>query len=1209
MATFNDHFKDLLNLVAKRVLGREHTSDIPIDLEGAYRPYNQITPFDKIEDTGLSEFKYTSGIRKSNATQPEVNLFSFSDNISDNAQGRIATIYGIKEVSYSDTDGSDVGYVADNYRFIHRTFDFPDQGVSAGDVMFVPLTGRFYVSDAVITGDPPNTGLQFPVDTFSEPTFTFGSDIDVLILQRNAVQLFTVSGPNVEVGREQTFFMVTPDVVQNPSPYLADLNLLSPKRLRPLMPHRKSTKIDSIFTKGVLGLKSDWDFMLVLYPDDGAGNPDYTKPIIGPRPIIDSSISDEQEMIIDHMNGSVHFTVPPRPGDEINPNAVTGAPLKLWAIFATITMGTSVSQTNSNSLVRGVSDFNPVLVDDKTSTPSYFRYDQNRKIWSLFSGEKYLETDPANQPAQGFEVGELGVEKTNRAGFRLNPENETWEVCSIPSDSDFIPLRLTSGEVGGTHPGISVDAPGYTGGFFYNSGEDRWGLDKDLYMVTAVEELGSDSLPNSSNVKVAVSGNFAYIIRNVSGDGFLYVYDISDPNAIVMRDSEVVAGREFLDIDISGTNVFVLITNEIQVYNVSNPDSISLTDGYPAGSDVYFQRLKVIGDYVYVVVLSYFTELFNWGSSLWVLDFNVTTADELTYRDDANVLGPHDPPGPGYVSVTTTDVSIIATMMYKEVLYTIDVTDPDSVSVLDSVVVTDGTEVDVERDIVAVLCPDESIDTLRLFDISNPSSIQVRDTTTSGLDSPVDVIVSRGYVWVANSGDMTLLKFSAVNPLNIVLDNSYIQTGNGLLDLDLNNSKLAVLTSSPTTDILKIYNEINTQVQFHQIISSSIDTDYLDSETAVIEDLTATIVRTNTIDGGSSLLSVDANTEITGSLITNGVTNSGIVRSSDSNIPIQGSATGSYSSSQIVGSQLAPWGVDIDYTTGKVYWASYGRSSGQDIIQRANLDGTNVETIIGGLQQPYALELDVPGGKVYWSDMFTNGIHRADLDGSNTEQIITGQDEPRDIALDLVGGKVYWTESAGNVVRRANLNGSSVETLVSGLSQPQGIAVDPANGKMYYSDETLAKIVQANLDGSSPVDILTTIDARNLVVRHNKLFISEYVSDRIRMSNLDGSNLVYIKSGVNLTPCGIGVRDHLLVWTSTYNDNVSKIPLVVSGILGEAEDGYGGYFFGTSTRAPIHVEGMSALPSSAMQGDIAVRDSDNTVHIYLNSAWRQFTVT
>jgi len=776
MAVFNDHLRDLLNLVVKNVLGREHTSDIPINLENAYLPYNQITPFDCMEDSGLNNLEYTSGLRKPSSVSPEKNLFNFYINLSSEAQGRIATIYGIEEVSYSDVSGSDTGYVADNYQFIHRTFDLPDQGVVAGDVLFLPLTGKFYVSDLVITGDPPNTGLQFPANTFVEPPFTFGNDIDALILKRNAVQLFTVTGSNTIVGREQTFFMVDPlsDAFENPSPYIADLNLLASDRLRPLVPHRKNTIVDSMFTKNVQDLKEDWDFMVVLYPDNGSGQPDYTKPILN-APVIDSTkLLDEQGMVIDHKNGSIHFTVPPRLGDAINPNSVVGQPLKLWAIFAIVSMDTGVSDSDkkSGSIVKGISDFDPSSASEQTSLPSYFQYDSSRKIWSLFSGREYLDMDPDNKPKQGFEIGGLDQGMDVSPGLVL--KNNRWEFTSVASNnSDSLPIWFQSGKSGDFSPGFGVSTNDYQGGFTFNSVVGKWQIDNDFHVssfnTTQSKDLG---------VKIdrfTMIGDYLFTLSDIYTDNaVLRSFDIS--SSVVFLESFDVSNAHDIISDGAGT-VWVCNSTEERIYFLSGSDleffaSNTRDDTYLDSYLAYDSGLlsvsgirKTGSDYFYDLKLRNISSGIDGGD--W--DFTVETSGVTlgsAGKIDIEMIGVSTD---GYTHIWYP----FHNRVYHKKLYhyydgdswdvsTHDVSDFASINA--SVCYYDSTS--------TYLFVLSTGDTLQIWDLSGPTMIGSHSTD---MDDPVGLVVNDDKAYVLNRNNSSLLVLDVTLPASIsVLDKGFI---------------------------------------------------------------------------------------------------------------------------------------------------------------------------------------------------------------------------------------------------------------------------------------------------------------------------------------------------------------------------------------------------------------------------------------------------
>ena len=60
---------------------------------------------------------------------------------------------------------------------------------------------------------------------------------------------------------------------------------------------------------------------------------------------------------------------------------------------------------------------------------------------------------------------------------------------------------------------------------------------------------------------------------------------------------------------------------------------------------------------------------------------------------------------------------------------------------------------------------------------------------------------------------------------------------------------------------------------------------------------------------------------------------------------------------------------------------------------------------------------------MYWTDAWTDKIQRANLDGSNVENLITtGVVTPRGIALEVERGEMYWTDDGTDKIQRANIS-------------------------------------------------------------------------------------------------------------------------------------------------------------------------------------------
>ena len=109
-----------------------------------------------------------------------------------------------------------------------------------------------------------------------------------------------------------------------------------------------------------------------------------------------------------------------------------------------------------------------------------------------------------------------------------------------------------------------------------------------------------------------------------------------------------------------------------------------------------------------------------------------------------------------------------------------------------------------------------------------------------------------------------------------------------------------------------------------------------------------------------------------------------------------------------------------------MYWTDWGT----DKIQRANLDGSNIEDLVTqGLSSPSGIALDVEGGKMYWTDWGTAKIQRANLDGSNVEDLVTrtqGLRGPNGIALGVLPSAGAPPETPAPVTRKEDVNGDGV---------------------------------------------------------------------------------------------------------------------------------------------------------------------------------------
>ena len=240
-----------------------------------------------------------------------------------------------------------------------------------------------------------------------------------------------------------------------------------------------------------------------------------------------------------------------------------------------------------------------------------------------------------------------------------------------------------------------------------------------------------------------------------------------------------------------------------------------------------------------------------------------------------------------------------------------------------------------------------------------------------------------------------------------------------------------------------------------------------------------------------------------------------------------------------------PDGLVVDTAAGHIYWTNMGSFKANDgSILRSDLDGRNMTTVIppGGTFTPKQLQLDKKNGKLYWSDREGMRVMRANLDGTNVETLVdTSQGDPRPgadptkwcvgIAVDADRGKFYWTQKGGDDagqgrIFRTNIqipNGQTpstrrdIELLYDNLPEPIDLDLDLSNRMMYWTDR--GDPPRGNTVNRAPMDAAPgTRKAPEIVFSHlmegiglaldlkgGRMFITD-LTGTVYSANLDGSN-------------------------------------------------------------------------------------------------------
>lgn len=212
-----------------------------------------------------------------------------------------------------------------------------------------------------------------------------------------------------------------------------------------------------------------------------------------------------------------------------------------------------------------------------------------------------------------------------------------------------------------------------------------------------------------------------------------------------------------------------------------------------------------------------------------------------------------------------------------------------------------------------------------------------------------------------------------------------------------------------------------------------------------------------------------------------------------------------------------------------IYWSSIGgppeAPTAYSRIWRCDLDGANPQIIVDGLANgAWPVVVDATTWKVYWGNVNSDSIQRANLDGSDVQDVVSGNfpfiGNPAGIALDSTNQLLYWTDFHAKKIARTNLVTNVTTTLIDeGFYTPQGIDLDLAGGRMYWVDAGISKDVpnsgrvrHANLDGDSGLALLVNRNIPyDVKIDHEggKLYWLELFSSLFR-SSLDGTNVEQI---------------------------------------------------------------------------------------------------
>jgi len=122
----------------------------------------------------------------------------------------------------------------------------------------------------------------------------------------------------------------------------------------------------------------------------------------------------------------------------------------------------------------------------------------------------------------------------------------------------------------------------------------------------------------------------------------------------------------------------------------------------------------------------------------------------------------------------------------------------------------------------------------------------------------------------------------------------------------------------------------------------------------------------------------------------------------------------------------------------RIFWSVVNEGK----IKSATLTGADIQEVAKSIGYPQDVVTDKFTNQIYWIDFQNKIIERADYDGLNRETIISENAPIAAMDIDSENRKLYWTTLGTNAaLYQANLDGSGIELVQEGIESGNGIVI------------------------------------------------------------------------------------------------------------------------------------------------------------------------
>ena len=187
-------------------------------------------------------------------------------------------------------------------------------------------------------------------------------------------------------------------------------------------------------------------------------------------------------------------------------------------------------------------------------------------------------------------------------------------------------------------------------------------------------------------------------------------------------------------------------------------------------------------------------------------------------------------------------------------------------------------------------------------------------------------------------------------------------------------------------------------------------------------------------------------------------------------------------------------------------------------------------------------------------------------DGQGGSATITVTVNLTDVGEPQAMPQLYWNHGQYKI-QSANLDGSNVKDVLvigpSGQSGSWGLAVDVGTGKIYWTDWVADRIRRADLDGTNVEDLVTSGLERPVAlaldVGNGKMYWTDWGTNKIQRADLDGSNVENLVTSGLESPGGLTLEleNGKMYWTDGENDRIQRADLSGANVQDLVTSGLG----------------------------------------------------